>query len=188
MIRSIQCDGSAVRVALRWQPQALPRLCSVPQGARGKDHWLYGDVGCTAWFAAFSWDGSSGNFGPNGKSAREYILYSLHAFTRMAQNDGFLSQNNTTASSIQKNKLSVIFDSSDPSEQDLDLGSLNQYCGGPGVGDGGRPGMPSANCEHDCHFQERQTREAERQQRRGIFRFYFDNLVKVMGIGVMDIF
>ncbi len=40
----------------------------------------------------------------------------------------------------------VIFDSSNPTGGDWDLGSPNNGCGGPGVGPGGAPGEPGENC------------------------------------------
>ncbi len=40
----------------------------------------------------------------------------------------------------------LIFDSANPTGGDLDLGSPNNTCGGPGVGTGGEVGMPGENC------------------------------------------
>ena len=40
----------------------------------------------------------------------------------------------------------IIFDSSNPTGGDTDLGTPNQSCGGPGVGTGGEIGEPGENC------------------------------------------
>jgi hypothetical protein len=40
----------------------------------------------------------------------------------------------------------IIFDSSNPTGEDPDLGSPNETCGGPGVGVGGEVGQPGENC------------------------------------------
>jgi hypothetical protein len=40
----------------------------------------------------------------------------------------------------------IIFDSSDPSGGDFDLGTPNETCGGPGRGSGGEAGEPGENC------------------------------------------
>jgi hypothetical protein len=41
----------------------------------------------------------------------------------------------------------LVFDSANPSGDDLDLGTPNQSCGGPGIGIGGVAGSPGENCE-----------------------------------------
>ena len=41
----------------------------------------------------------------------------------------------------------MVFDSSNPTGGDGDLGSPNERCGGPGEGRGGRPGKDGENCE-----------------------------------------
>jgi hypothetical protein len=46
---------------------------------------------------------------------------------------------NSTSNSL------CIFDSANPTGQDLDLGTPNEGFGGPGRGNGGRPGMPGQN-------------------------------------------
>ena len=40
----------------------------------------------------------------------------------------------------------IIFDSSNPTGEDPDLGTPNNTCGGPGVGTGGEVGQPGENC------------------------------------------
>jgi hypothetical protein len=40
----------------------------------------------------------------------------------------------------------LIFDSSNPTGDDWDLGTPNQTCGGPGIGFGGQVGRPGENC------------------------------------------
>src|SRR5262245_13195828 len=48
------------------------------------------------------------------------------------------------ADMINHNSL-CIFDSDNPTGNDIDLGTPNSGFGGPGIGDGGRPGEPGEN-------------------------------------------
>ena len=40
----------------------------------------------------------------------------------------------------------IVFDSSNPTGGDFDLGTANETCGGPGIGSGGESGQPGENC------------------------------------------
>ncbi|MBD1913399.1 MULTISPECIES: XDD3 family exosortase-dependent surface protein [unclassified Leptolyngbya] len=85
----------------------------------------------------------------------------------------------------------MIFDSSNPSRCDRDLGTSNRDFGGPGVGVGGRRGRPGENRYDRGNVlivsQDGNCRRPNDDRNGGTIRFEFDELVGLSGVGLLDI-
>ena len=86
----------------------------------------------------------------------------------------------------------MVFNSSNPNSGNYDLGSPNKKCpgGGPGKGQGGRPGEVGENCEplgnlliisEDCNQD-----EPNYSVYGGTFTFYFGNPMGLKLVGLLD--
>jgi hypothetical protein len=89
------------------------------------------------------------------------------------------------------NGMARIFDSSNPTGDDWDLGTPNQYCpgGGPGRGYGGRPGQLGENCIAQGNIlivQESNKWAADDNVRGGVIAFTFDSPTRVGHLGILD--
>lgn len=87
----------------------------------------------------------------------------------------------------------MIFDSSNPTGGDSDLGSPNHTCpgGGPGVGTGGEVGMPGENCEALGKIliisQDGNSNDPNDSDSGGMIDFTFDCPVQIEEVWLMDI-
>jgi hypothetical protein len=86
-----------------------------------------------------------------------------------------------------------IMDTAHPGS-DTDLGSPNEYCaggGGPGVGDGGIPGAPGANCRYEGNIliiQEESDRDVDDNASGGSIQFSFTHHAATLkSMGLMDL-
>ena len=89
------------------------------------------------------------------------------------------------------NGMARIFDSSNPTGDDWDLGTPNQNCpgGGPGRGNGGRPGQLGENCIAQGNIlivQESNKWAADDNVRGGVIVFTFDSPTRVGHLGLLD--
>jgi hypothetical protein len=84
-----------------------------------------------------------------------------------------------------------IFDSSNPTGNDWDLGTPNEKCpgGGPGKGTGGEPGKRGENCIPEGNLiiiQESNKAEADDNGDGGVMAFSFDSPTRIGHIGIID--
>lgn len=92
----------------------------------------------------------------------------------------------------------IIFDSSNPTGEDPDLGSPNETCGGPGVGVGGEVGQPGENCVAQGNLlivaedivdanTDNIVDDPDDEAGGGTIIFEFDTQVDLVSITIMDI-
>jgi hypothetical protein len=94
----------------------------------------------------------------------------------------------------------VIFDSSNPTGDDPDLGSPNETCrgGGPGIGEGGEVGQPGENCVAQGNLLivaeniadaggDNVVDDPDDEEGGGLVTFSFNGLVDPVDITIMDI-
>ncbi len=92
----------------------------------------------------------------------------------------------------------IIFDSANPTGGDLDLGTPNETCGGPGQGSGGEAGQPGENCvargnllivaeDIDDGDDDGLVDDPDDEAGGGVIRFDFDFVVDLDEIVIIDI-
>lgn len=85
----------------------------------------------------------------------------------------------------------MIFDTANPTGDDIDLGAPHSSVGGKGIGEGGEPGKPGQNLAPLGNVLilsgDGDTRDPDDSASGGIFLFEWENPVRVNSIGIMDI-